>query len=690
MEPEKTGRFVYLPVDIGKALFKEREELKNKRNAQKSSFASEELVVKNTQKDLNDSKSRDDSIKSKVIQIGMNIISNSTVEASAVKSLSQGRDGEVTSNALQTNTNIVEENKNLSSFAKQVGNSLVESVSMNKGKTNMVQSNEKVDAKNHSPVKGVAFSANSIDVEVTAPISGQCSPKKIDVHIYTEKGVIDIPSPNKPVDSRLKSPNKEGIQSIPSKLLVNELPKKESIKPSKDSENPVDSVQQSPRKLESNLNMNTLKLQGLNVPKMKHESVISPPKQPDWQPESKNELDTKSSAIQEKSQTLKNNESHSADPNIKFNNEDLSNAQSGTLISPNTSPNLQKITLNPIVQSSQIDSTMSLFITENSKSSNPIQSDDKLSNNQPASPMKHDQTILPLDSKNVLSEKRSLLELVEKQVKKVKLKDHRFLSPHSSKPLINSSKIVEDNIKAYQTPATEQTIVQFIYPSGVSEEFNLLFPKADDYNPIQDIYKTVQLIANYIPDLGTEKNGILRKIIKYSNLKNIDNLKEAIHEYNQVISNYTPADLDIAPTADYELIHHILEQSYSRSIAPNAQLLNNYIGFSNNVYGEIKHTFVNEIINTAKIIPSDVFLDLGSGIGNVVLQVAGQVLCESYGIEIMENPSTFAKRQRIEFVSRLKAYNRPCGKILLKQGDFLKDESVPMIIKKADVIFVNK
>lgn len=77
------------------------------------------------------------------------------------------------------------------------------------------------------------------------------------------------------------------------------------------------------------------------------------------------------------------------------------------------------------------------------------------------------------------------------------------------------------------------------------------------------------------------------------------------------------------------------------------------IGFSNNVYGEVKHKLVKEFIKIADIRPHHVFLDMGSGIGNVVLQVAAQVLCESHGIEIMEKPASLAAKQCDEFVSHV-------------------------------------
>lgn len=71
------------------------------------------------------------------------------------------------------------------------------------------------------------------------------------------------------------------------------------------------------------------------------------------------------------------------------------------------------------------------------------------------------------------------------------------------------------------------------------------------------------------------------------------------------------------------------------------------------------------------------------------MQVASQVLCESWGVEIMDIPSTFAKVQCIEFISRMRYYGKPCGKIKLRHADFLDDPEVDRILKIADVVFVN-
>lgn len=107
---------------------------------------------------------------------------------------------------------------------------------------------------------------------------------------------------------------------------------------------------------------------------------------------------------------------------------------------------------------------------------------------------------------------------------------------------------------------------------------------------------------------------------------------------------------------------------------------------------------VNQFIKLTNISTDDIFLDMGSGIGNVVLQVfdklrddlilkiASQVQCESHGIEIMNHLHDLGIKQQNELETRMRFYGIKCGKIQLSCGDFLNDTES---IKKADVIFIN-
>ena len=53
------------------------------------------------------------------------------------------------------------------------------------------------------------------------------------------------------------------------------------------------------------------------------------------------------------------------------------------------------------------------------------------------------------------------------------------------------------------------------------------------------------------------------------------------------------------------------------------------------VYGETAAGFTDKLVQILKLTPQDVFFDFGSGLGQVVLQVACQTGCRGLGIEVM-------------------------------------------------------
>ena len=62
------------------------------------------------------------------------------------------------------------------------------------------------------------------------------------------------------------------------------------------------------------------------------------------------------------------------------------------------------------------------------------------------------------------------------------------------------------------------------------------------------------------------------------------------------------------------------------------------------MYGETLYDTVEQILQIVNLTPDEIFVDLGSGIGNVVIHVAGATQAKiSYGIEIAERPSRYAE-----------------------------------------------
>lgn len=82
---------------------------------------------------------------------------------------------------------------------------------------------------------------------------------------------------------------------------------------------------------------------------------------------------------------------------------------------------------------------------------------------------------------------------------------------------------------------------------------------------------------------------------------------------------------------------------YNQAVT-DPEKLNNYEPFSPEVYGETSYELVAQMIDQIEITEEDVFIDLGSGVGQVVLQMAASTKCQiCYGIEKAEVPSNYSK-----------------------------------------------
>lgn len=138
-----------------------------------------------------------------------------------------------------------------------------------------------------------------------------------------------------------------------------------------------------------------------------------------------------------------------------------------------------------------------------------------------------------------------------------------------------------------------------------------------------------------------------------------------------------------------EVVHRIVEETYQRCIGPKINILKKYEAFSSNVYGELTPQFVSNIVSLTGLHSECLFLDLGSGVGNVVLQAALQTGCSAYGIEEREDTAGLAKEQLEQLQLRCRMWGVSMGKVELEKGDMTKSRRVDELMSKADVVLVN-
>lgn len=133
----------------------------------------------------------------------------------------------------------------------------------------------------------------------------------------------------------------------------------------------------------------------------------------------------------------------------------------------------------------------------------------------------------------------------------------------------------------------------------------------------------------------------------------------------------------------------VVDETYQRCVGPKVPTLNRYEAFSSCVYGELMPSFTSDIIAATGLGPSSLLLDLGSGVGNVVIQASLESGCRSFGIELMPIPASVARDQLGEIKRRCRMWSISMGDVELEEGDMLESKRVSDLMREADVVLIN-
>ncbi|EFY95609.1 S-adenosylmethionine-dependent methyltransferase family protein [Metarhizium robertsii] len=249
----------------------------------------------------------------------------------------------------------------------------------------------------------------------------------------------------------------------------------------------------------------------------------------------------------------------------------------------------------------------------------------------------------------------------------------------------------------------EDVAIELQYPSlQPREKFELVWGR-DKIDAVEASIRIVRHVAEtYLTEDEAEpftnhNTGLIRRLEKASN-RNIQDLagfKAAIHEYNETLlgmveDGIIAKNLDKMHELPRQFVAFILDQVYDRTVAPKVELLSKYENGTDYVYGELLHPFISKLlVEQTKMTSDQVFVDLGSGVGNVCLQAALEIGCESWGCEMMENACNLADAQIKEFEARCMLWGIKPGKAHLERGDFRKNTAIHEALKRADVVLVN-
>ncbi|KAK4468755.1 hypothetical protein MN116_007929 [Schistosoma mekongi] len=208
-----------------------------------------------------------------------------------------------------------------------------------------------------------------------------------------------------------------------------------------------------------------------------------------------------------------------------------------------------------------------------------------------------------------------------------------------------------------------------------------------------EIVDVISWIVSDVKEMS--ENVILAKLLKETDRSSYDDVSKLCDVYNNAIldlwnmwmeANIVPEFFNRKASRDH--IQFILLQCYNRAVS-DPEKLNQYPPFSPQVYGETSFELISQMIDTITVASDDVFIDLGSGVGQVVLQVCACTDAKfCYGIEKADYPANCASRLDSAFRHWMSFYGKSYRPYALERGDFLSVEYQERITN-ASVLFAN-
>lgn len=219
------------------------------------------------------------------------------------------------------------------------------------------------------------------------------------------------------------------------------------------------------------------------------------------------------------------------------------------------------------------------------------------------------------------------------------------------------------------------------------------YSKGQKFDGAEEIIETIRWVAREYLEF---KPAIENLLPDQPDLKSYDCIKSLCDKYNKIpdmvmkMNKGTSIALKTSSRASQGLLKHIIQQVYNEAIDDPSEL-NKYTAFSSETYGETSFEFMAQLIERDQFRPgeNDVFVDLGSGVGHLVLQVAATVECKKcYGIEIADVPAGYAKAMKERFEFWMNWHGKTYSEFELFHGDFF-EKKYENIIKNAQYILVN-
>ncbi|ALC45429.1 gpp [Drosophila busckii] len=236
-----------------------------------------------------------------------------------------------------------------------------------------------------------------------------------------------------------------------------------------------------------------------------------------------------------------------------------------------------------------------------------------------------------------------------------------------------------------RSPAGSSDLITFAWPLQVGHG-------QDKHDNGIDILDTIKFVCDELPSISSAFEEINLNHIDTACYKTMTNL---VDRFNKAVDSIVALEKGTSLPAERlnkfahpSLLRHILQLVYNAAVL-DPDKLNQYEPFSPEVYGETSYELVQQMLKHVTVSKEDTFIDLGSGVGQVVLQMAGSFpLKTCIGIEKADTPARYAERMDLYFRQYMGWFGKRYCEYKLIKGDFLVDEHREKITSST-LVFVN-
>ncbi|KAJ3967666.1 histone methylation protein DOT1-domain-containing protein [Lentinula raphanica] len=228
-------------------------------------------------------------------------------------------------------------------------------------------------------------------------------------------------------------------------------------------------------------------------------------------------------------------------------------------------------------------------------------------------------------------------------------------------------------------------------------KYSLVFP---DTTSKGSPYPFPEITLHYPGNVASESAGFDGYIVAGANKDNplhthFANIKSGLRQKNfgqfcEAFESVNKIMIWAPRLRSKALFEVVFQASYGRSIKPQLQrLVARGKKKEEETYGELLSPMLEFIFAGTRLAKHSTFVDLGSGIGNTLVEAAFKIGCFAYGIEIRKEVADLGQLFIQEFKMRSSFVGVTPGEIEFENGDMCASTRAVEVLKQADVVLVN-